>query len=215
MFFNNKKSIPAAPSGGKSIRESVRDAKREAKVNEESNRRQYYRTVPQKHYREMSGRQAKVLIEQSARYGIPFGGAAIDLFEVLRKFHDLLAKYSHVFGAEDDALLSGGGDSPNLERLRLASACLKEMDLEERRGTHVPLAEISPELMRLAGNIKLACEDVRRQWGNEPADRIMDAVEETRQGWLKAVGDRDTQRENEITVERGGGDSVAPPSQPS
>ncbi len=39
----------------------------------------------------MSGRQAKVLQEQAARYGIPFGGSTIDLPEVVRALHDFLA----------------------------------------------------------------------------------------------------------------------------
>lgn len=215
MFFNNKKAIPTDQHGGKPIRETVRDVKRDAKANEEKNRQQYYRTVSQKHYRELSGRQAKILIEQAARYGIPFGGATVDLTTVLRKFHDLLAKYSHLFGSEDDAALMGGGDSPNLERLRLASACLKEMDLEERRGTHVPRAEISPELVRLAGNVRIACEDVRRRWGNEPAELIIDAINETEQGWLKVANTTNGQADYGDAVRRDGGDEISKAPQPS
>ena len=220
--IDEKLSRQLAQSGIEKIKRGEKPSAREQsaisrleKGREEELRWQYYKTVPQKHYRDMSGRQPKILIEQQTRYGIPFGGATVDLTTVLRKFHDLLAKYSHLFGSEDDAALMGGGDSPNLERLRLASACLKEMDLEERRGTHVPRAEISPELVRLAGNVRIACEDVRRRWGNEPAELIIDAINETEQGWLKVAKNTNGQADYGDAVRRDGGDEIAKAPQPS
>src|SRR5882757_5158864 len=65
--------------------------KRHEKEQEEKRRWQYYRSIPQKHWREMSGRQAKVLIEQDQRYGIAFGGPSVDLPKVVRQLHDFLA----------------------------------------------------------------------------------------------------------------------------
>ena len=65
----------------------LRRAKREL---EERTRWEYYATIPQKHWRQMSGRQAKVLQEQAVRYGIPFGGATVDLSAVVRLLHDFL-----------------------------------------------------------------------------------------------------------------------------
>ena len=55
------------------------------KKQEETRRWQYYASIPQKHWREMSGRQSKVLNEQAARYGIPFGGPTISLPDVVRR----------------------------------------------------------------------------------------------------------------------------------
>ena len=58
--------------------------KRHEKQKEERLRWQYYSSIPQKHWRQMSGRQTKVINEQSNRYGIPFGGATIDLPAVVK-----------------------------------------------------------------------------------------------------------------------------------
>jgi len=66
--------------------------KRHEKQKEERLRWQYYRSIPQKHWRAMSGRQTKVINEQAARYDIPFGGATIDLPAVVKRFHDFLAE---------------------------------------------------------------------------------------------------------------------------
>lgn len=215
--IDEKLNRQLAQSGFEKIKRGEKPSAREQtaigrieKSREEELRQQYYKTIPQKHYRELSGRQAKILIEQQTRYGIPFGGGVVDLFAVIRKFHDLLAKYSHVFGNEDEALLTGGSDSPGLERVRLATACLREMDLEERRETHIPKSEILPELMRFAGIIKNACEDVRRQWGNEPADRIAEAVNEAKQGWMKIVSGNNQQADGGDDAGHDDGGGVSP-----
>src|SRR6478672_11158033 len=65
--------------------------KRYEKQREDKLRWQYYASIPQKHWREMSGRQAKVINEQADRYGIPFGGSTIDLKQVVHALHDFLA----------------------------------------------------------------------------------------------------------------------------
>ena len=54
------------------------------KLKEEQLRWRYYRTIPQKHWKVMSGRQTKVLAEQAQRYGLPFGSASIDLPAVVK-----------------------------------------------------------------------------------------------------------------------------------
>src|SRR4051794_39812038 len=58
---------------------------------EERQRWQHYGSIPQKHWRAMSGRQAKVINEQADRYGIPFGGAFINLSMVVKALHDFFA----------------------------------------------------------------------------------------------------------------------------
>ncbi len=54
-------------------KEERRALKRHEREKEERLRWQYYEAIPQKHWRTMSGRQAKVINEQADRYGIPFG----------------------------------------------------------------------------------------------------------------------------------------------
>src|ERR1043165_6628317 len=48
--------------------------RRYEKKKEERLRWEYYASIPQKHWRQMSGRQTKVINEQASRYNLPFGG---------------------------------------------------------------------------------------------------------------------------------------------
>src|SRR5688500_9477443 len=73
---------------------------------EETRRWQYYESIPQKHWRQMSGRQTKVLNEQAERYGIPFGGRTIHLPNVVRALHEFLARNARRLGTEEDDLMA-------------------------------------------------------------------------------------------------------------
>ena len=64
-------------------REESQALQRHEKDKAERLRWQFYESIPQKHWRTMSGRQAKVLIEQAQRYGIPFGSATVNLGKVV------------------------------------------------------------------------------------------------------------------------------------
>src|SRR4051812_11949728 len=59
-------------------REEREALKRHEREKEERLRWQFYRTIPQKHWKLMSGRQAKILHAQASRYDLPFGGATVD-----------------------------------------------------------------------------------------------------------------------------------------
>jgi hypothetical protein len=91
--------------------------KRYEKEKEERLRWQYYATIPQKHWRQMSGRQCKVINEQASRYGLPFGGPKINLPVLARALHDFLAANAVKLAREEDELMVGG-NSPALERYR-------------------------------------------------------------------------------------------------
>ena len=94
-------------------KEERRALKRHEKTKEEKLRWQYYASIPHKHWKEMSGRQAKVINEQAQRYGIPFDGATVDLPLVVRRLHDFFAANAQKLAAEDDPLMQGSG-SPAL-----------------------------------------------------------------------------------------------------
>lgn len=89
--------------------------------------------------------------------------------------------------AGGDPLLVAGGPSPALERYRLAKAVLEEMNVEIRKGTHVPKAELSHHLMKLCGVLRSATEQVQRQFGNPPADIWNEALLEFEQGYLEVL----------------------------
>jgi hypothetical protein len=111
--------------------------KRHEREKEERLRWQFYKTIPQKHWRQMSGRQTKVLREQEERYGLPLGGPTVNLPALARALHDFLAENALKLAQDDDPLLQGSG-SPALEQYRVERAALARLDRLEREGSLIP-----------------------------------------------------------------------------
>lgn len=95
-------------------------------------RRTVYHAVPQKFIREMSGRQTKQLHEQAERYGLPFGGATVDLYVFFPALFDFLAANAlKLKGPEPgaDGVPADAGD-----RKKLADALRSEHKLRVETG---------------------------------------------------------------------------------
>jgi hypothetical protein len=140
------------------------------KERERVQRWDYYRTIPKGHWKEMSGRQDKVLNEQAGRYGIPLGGPVIDLTQVVTWLHQFLADKAAILaaGAVDDPLMVG--DSPALERYRTLKADLLAIDLAERQETVIDRAKMHERLARMAAAAKGFNEKLERKYGRDAAD---------------------------------------------
>ncbi|QDV25950.1 hypothetical protein [Aureliella helgolandensis] len=151
--------------------------KQHEKQKEERLRWQYYETIPQKHWRSMSGRQAKILNEQASRYGIPFGGANVSLPKVVRALHDFLADNKHKLARDDDDLLSGPA-SPALERYREERALLARLVRLEREGELLPRDLVRLSLAKTAALIRAAGETLQKQFGDTAAELLYDAIED-------------------------------------
>ena len=151
--------------------------KRFEKEKEERLRWQYYASIPQKHWRDMSGRQAKVINEQALRYGIPFGGAMVSLPAVVRALHDFLADNAHKLARDDDELMQGNG-SPALERYREERAAIARLDRLEREGQLLPRDEVRVALGRIAAIVRGAGDTLLRQYGQAAADILLEALED-------------------------------------
>ncbi len=147
--------------------------KRHEKEREEKQRWEYYRAIPQKHWREMSGRQTKVLKEQATLYGIPFGGATVNLPDVVRALHDFLAANARKLSSDDD-LMSSDVSSPALERYREARAALARLDLLERKGVIVRRDRVRESLARIAAVMRTAAERIGRKFGPEAEQAILE-----------------------------------------
>jgi hypothetical protein len=148
------------------------------KQKEERLRRQYYATIPQKHWREMSGRQTKVLNEQAAAYGIPFGGPVINLYEVARALHDFLAKYGPRMLRLEDDMMGSDVSSPALERYREERAALAKLDRLEREGALMPKDEARDALTRIASTIRDAGDILQRQYGAGALEILIEALDD-------------------------------------
>jgi len=143
---------------------------------EETRRWKYYESIPQKHWREMSGRQTKVLNEQAERYGIPFGGRTICLPRVVKAFHDFLAKNARKLADEDDPLLNSDVASPALERYREERAAMARLDRLEREGQLVGRADVREGLGRVASILRAAGDGLLQQFGPDAVDLLNEAL---------------------------------------
>lgn len=155
---------------------------------EETLRWQYYRSIPQKHWREMSGRQTKVLHEQAERYGIPFGDRTINLPAVVRALHDFFRKYAQKLAEADDALMSGDS-SPALERYREERAALARLDRLEREQVLVDRQEIRDGLSRIASVLRTAGDTLQKQYGPGALEILNEALAEAEREMERSDGE--------------------------
>jgi hypothetical protein len=162
--------------------------KRVEKDKEERLRWQYYGSIPQKHWRQMSGRQTKVLHEQAARYGIPFGGPHINLPAVVRALHDFLAENAVKLARDEDELMQGGA-SPALERYRQERAMLARLDRLEREGSLVPRDEVRDALARISALLRAVGEALQRQFGREALELYLEGLDDVEREINRSFGE--------------------------
>jgi hypothetical protein len=146
---------------------------------EEENRWHHYHTIPQKHWREMSGRPAKVINEQAERYGIPFGGRIVDLEAVVKALHDFLARNQRRLAVpEDGDPLLANGNSAALERYRSSAAELKALDLASRKNELIPREHARNGLARIASILRNAGDSLQRTCGDEALKILNEALDD-------------------------------------
>lgn len=161
---------------GGTISESERRALKRFEVEkEEALRWRYYACVPQKHYRRMSGRQAKVLREQAIRYGIPCDGASVDLSQLIKAFHDFLARNAHLLHRDPPAA-SKRGDA--LEAYRRERTKLARLTRMEREAQLISREEVREGLSRIAALLRRAGEALQRQFGPAAGALLAEALDE-------------------------------------
>ncbi len=180
----------------KELTRAEREAlKRHEKQKEERLRWQYYHCIPQKHWRQMSGRQTKVINEQAIRYGIPFGGARIDLPAVVKSLHDFLAENAQRLAREEDELLQGGS-SPALERYREERALLARLDRLERQQRLLPRDEVREALGRIAGILRGAGDTLAREFGTAAAEVLHEALDDAQREIASSLGQTEECRQD-------------------
>lgn len=104
--------------------------RRTEKARAEAARWASYRAVPAKDYKTMSGRSARVLIDQERKWKIPVSGSSVDVTLVVRWIHDFIADNSHRLLPDERV----DANSKSMERFRNASAEKIEMELGQIRG---------------------------------------------------------------------------------
>ena len=143
--------------------------KRVERARDEEMRWAAYRAIPQKDWRTMSGRQTKVLQEQASRYGMPFGGATVDLPAVVRALHDFLAEKGRYLG---------GDDVDAKERKTRLEADRLQIKLDRERGEVVPIDQMHEGTAVAAGILRDAMMMLQKQYGIDAFKIMDDAVAE-------------------------------------
>lgn len=161
--------------------------KRHEKDKEERQRWQYYAGIPQKHWRTMSGRQTKVINEQAARYGIPFGGPIINLPAVVRALHDFLADNALRLARDENDLLTGSG-SPALERYREERAALARLDRLEREQELISRDLARDVLGRVAAVLRNTGDALQRQFGPAAIEILFEGLADAEREIVSALG---------------------------
>lgn len=163
--------------GQKPSQHESRALRRVERERDEAQRLAAYRSIRKRDWRQWSGRPDKILNEQSVRYGLPIGGAEIDLPAVVRWLHDFLAENKFRLAAPDpdEAALSGAA-SPAQERYRLARAKREEFFLERDLGEWIARDKVHDAIGIFADVIRRAGETLQRQFGPSAHDILERAV---------------------------------------
>ena len=164
-------------SGQQPTAEERAALRRHERHQEELRRWQYYESIPQKHWRQMSGRQTKVLAEQADRYGLPFGGRTVHLPKLVRALHEFLAANARKLAGED-GMMDAGTSSPALEQYRKERARLARLDRLARQRSLVSRENVRDGLGRIAHLLRAAAEALERQYGKEAGQLLDEALDD-------------------------------------
>lgn len=107
-----------------------------------------------------------------AKQGMPGHPKAYDLSVIAKWLREKGPWRQHVRPESDDPLMGDSGDSPGLERYRLAKAELAEMDALERRGQLISTEKAKTILDRWAMVIRRMGEGLGRRYGAEAATEV-------------------------------------------
>lgn len=138
---------------------------------------EYCQSMPKKIWSVWSGRESRVLLDQSANYGIPLDKPTVCLPDVAKWVHDFLKEH----GAKINAMEEGGSSnasSPNLERQRKAQAERVELWLAKERKNLIPREVIHDGLMKIANILRQCGEMLQRQHGREVAGAFNECLDD-------------------------------------
>lgn len=169
--------------------------KRFERAQEEERRWEYLRTTPKRDYMAMSGRSARVLIDQARRHGLPYPTGSrepVDLTAVIRWLHDLLSTHGQRLSApETDDPMMAGASSPALERYREERAKLARLERLQKEGQLLPREAVHEALVRIAAILRSAGEILGREHGPEAQDVLNEALDDAQREIDRSFGERE------------------------
>jgi phage terminase Nu1 subunit (DNA packaging protein) len=122
----------------------------------------------------------KSTVDRWAGSGMPWRNGRYDVAEIIQWLRaDGPWRPKAALPVSDDPLL-GAGDSPALERYRLAKAQHAELDLELRKGELIEVIRCREMLARWAVCIRRMGEKLSKRFGNDAALAINESLAECR-----------------------------------
>lgn len=122
------------------------------------------------HYGDITGRSLKTLQDNRNVYGLPVGaGDSVDIVDVLRWFHDYLAKWGPKIQKHqliDEESAKNEAEKDKLEMRRMAATIAKiELDVERRKAETISIQEVKKALAWLAGELRKLGERLGKKFG--------------------------------------------------
>ena len=195
-----KAALEKRREGKSPTRDEAAALRRIEKQKDHDLRRKHYASISKKDYRDLCGRQDKVLNEQAAEYGIPIGGAAIDLGAVLTWMHNFLAENKFKLKAlsdDDAANLIGASQSLKDEYLREKIKVTREQAIKaqlERKHlerTLIPLDFLHETLGKVAGILRSLGGRLERRLGHHARKMLDDALDNAQRQINALIGHQD------------------------
>jgi hypothetical protein len=151
----------------------------------------YYLSIPKKDYLELAGSKAKIVNEQSLTYGMPAGGAIVNLQLLLTWLSRFLAENKYNLAKIDgDQLPEGTPQELKNEYARWQiyekreKAKLAELERQERDKTVIAREEASRIFTEWIKRSKKLGEDLFKFFGPEAQDLLNEALDD----YLRQVG---------------------------
>lgn len=152
--------------GGDLTKSEISLVKKYDEITAESNREDAFLNLPKGIYCKLSGRQQKVIDEQAVRYGLAIDGSKIDLYQVLKKFHDILAEWGPTINE-----LQGAEGSLRTEKLRREIELLEkrsrliEIDIKNKQDEFIDRNTLRVRMEWLANKLRTVSERLGKRFG--------------------------------------------------
>ncbi len=161
---------------------------------DEALREEHYASIPQRDWIRMSGRQRKVIVDQAQKYGLPIGGATINLADLAKGLHDFLAANAPKLAADDGG---NGSIKDQQAKVDLDTKSLRNerqrMELEKDRGLLISRRQAHDDRLKIVkvfvGVVEIAGSELSSLLaGRKPAE-VRKLVEQYFDGKRRDIAD--------------------------
>lgn len=140
----------------------------------------FARRVPKRIYKEMSGRQDKVINDQAERHRMPLVGPTVDLFMLATWLHNFLADNSLRLRTPlgEDALMFDEGSDPWLTEYRKQSALKVRLEREEKERKLLPRDKCHESLANFSTALRRFGEWLEKKYGRDALEMFNATLED-------------------------------------